>query len=293
MNKNIEEKMNNAWGLTEVLSNQANKKTSYITEKVYDVKTIRKYIREYETMRLDDCIRQIEAIVEPMERDIKFELIDVAIEELKAIADPLIKDTPSNVFIKDAVTEGIEDLLDIKLDGLSELSKKIKEQVQLITKFNVDSSLQCIGGDSRRIMNFYIYKDDKNCKSKSKYRQFDVVCKRNVSAEDYVDLIVTNLDNKNFYSYGEIYKNVITIKDFINKVLASQFYISEIYSVIYYDTEEIFQVDEACTVSISEEDSTITIEDVGFSRILIDLKNDSYLFEELIGENLYYEKEKN
>lgn len=287
MNKKIEEKMNKAWGVTEVVSKEVksiNKervnKNKVLMEGIYDAKTIRKYIREYKRIHMGDCIRQIEDVVISMEPKIMFVLIDVAIEEFTAIADTLIKDTLKETYIRGTVIEGIRRLQVLKLGKLCDI---ISEQLQMITGCKIDSSFYGIEKNSKKAMNFYIYMDNRNCKSKSKYRQFNVVYDKDVSAEEYVNLIVTNLDNKDSYSCGEIYKNVIAIKDFINKPLTSQFVISEIDGTIYYETEEIFQVDEECTVSISEENSTITIEDVGFARILIDLKNDSYSLEELVG----------
>lgn len=79
MNKIIEDKMNKAWGLTQGESKQVkvsngeySKKSSYLTAGIYDSTSIRKYIREFEPSRLDDCIREIKDTVEDMENEIKF-----------------------------------------------------------------------------------------------------------------------------------------------------------------------------------------------------------------------------
>jgi len=286
MNNKIVEKMNNAGGLTPSVSKEVKvfnkefaKKNSYLMVGGHDAKTIREYIRGYNRIHMGDCIRQIEDVVISKEPETMFILIDVAIEEFTAIADSLIKDNSRNVFIKDTIIEGIRGLQVIKLDVLSDI---IREQLQIIVDCKVDSSFYGIEKNSKKIMSFYIYIDDKNCKSKSEYRQFNVVCEKNVSSKVYVNLIIRELDNKSSYSSGKIFENVIAIRDFINKPLTSQFCISEIDGTIYHETEEIFQVFEACIVSISEENSTITVEDKDFARILIDLNNDSYSLEELI-----------
>lgn len=109
-----------------------------------------------------------------------------------------------------------------------------------------------------------------------------VLYKKNISVEEYVNLIVKNLDNKKVYSNRKIFKNVIKIKDFLDKHLVYGFHIFPIDGLIYHDNEEIFQIYEQCTVKISEEHLTITIEDEGYERIFIDLKNDSYDIEEII-----------
>jgi len=285
MNRIIEDKMNKAWGLTQGASKQVKvsngdylKKLSHLTAGIHDSTNIRKYISEFEPLRLDDCITEIKDIVELMENEIKFTFIDVAIEELTIIKDSLIKYTSRNIFIKDIIAEGIRDLNIIKL---GELSDEISEQIGLIP-LKVDSSFTGVCENSNGIMTFYIYIDDKHCTSKSEYRQFNVSYKKNISVEEYVNLIVTNLDNKKVYSNRRIFKNVIKIKDFLDKHLVYGFHIFPIDGLIYHDNEEIFQIYEQCIVRISEDDLTITIEDEGYERIFIDLKNDSYSSEELM-----------
>jgi prophage antirepressor-like protein len=91
------------------------KKSIYLTEEIHDRKSIRKYIREYDKMKLDECIDKIINIVEPMKGAIKHELLDVAIKELKAIDANLIKDTIKNTFIKDTAIQGVVILQDVKL----------------------------------------------------------------------------------------------------------------------------------------------------------------------------------
>ena len=57
------------------------KKSIYLTEEIHDSKSIRNYIREYDKMKLDECIDNIVNIVTPMKGEIKHRLIDVAIKE--------------------------------------------------------------------------------------------------------------------------------------------------------------------------------------------------------------------
>ncbi len=91
------------------------KKSMYLTEEIHDRKSIRKFIREYDKMKLDECIDKIISIVEPMKGAIKHDLIDVAIKELKAIDLNLMKDTIKNTYIKDTAIQGIVSLQDVKI----------------------------------------------------------------------------------------------------------------------------------------------------------------------------------
>ncbi|MCD3223957.1 Bro-N domain-containing protein [Clostridium botulinum] len=89
--------------------------SQYCTEEIHDRKSIRKYIREYDPMKLDECIREIVNITIPMKGDIKHELLDTAIKELKKIDKDLMKDTIKHTYIKDTASEGIITLQDVKI----------------------------------------------------------------------------------------------------------------------------------------------------------------------------------
>lgn len=98
--------------------NKIQKKSIYLTEEIHDRKSLRKYIRNFDFMKLDECIDTIAEMTIPMKGSIKHELLDVAIKELKAIEKPLMKDNPKNTYIKDTSINGIVLLQDIKIGKL-------------------------------------------------------------------------------------------------------------------------------------------------------------------------------
>lgn len=115
--------------LTESDWNKIQKKSIYLTEEIHDRKSLRKYIREYDPMKLDQCIDSIAEMTIKMKGAIKHELLDVAIKELKAIDEALMKDTIKHTFIKDTATEGIIILQDVKI---GKFKKRIKALEQAI-----------------------------------------------------------------------------------------------------------------------------------------------------------------
>lgn len=109
--------------------NKIQNKSIYLTEEIYDRKSLRKYIRSYDPMKLDECIDTIAEMTIKMKGSIKHELLDVAIKELKTIDESLMKDTIKNTFIKDTSTEGIIILQDVKI---GKFKKRIKALEQAI-----------------------------------------------------------------------------------------------------------------------------------------------------------------
>lgn len=107
----------------QILNSKWIKQSIYLTEEIHDRKSLRKFIREYNPMQLDECIDKIADIVEPMKGSIKHELLDVAIKELKAIDAGLMKDTIKHTYIKDTAVAGIVLLQDIKI---GKFKKRIK-----------------------------------------------------------------------------------------------------------------------------------------------------------------------
>ena len=91
------------------------KKSIYLTNEIHDRKSIRKYIRNYDLMKLDECIDTIAEMCNKMKGDIKHELLDVAIAELKKIDEGLMKDTIKHTYIKDTACAGIIILQDVKI----------------------------------------------------------------------------------------------------------------------------------------------------------------------------------
>lgn len=99
------------------------KDSKYLTEEIHDRKTIRKYIRDYDKMKLDECIDTIANMTNKIKGSVKHDLLDVAIKELKAIDDGLMKDTIKNTYIKDTAQAGIITLQDVKI---GKFKKRIK-----------------------------------------------------------------------------------------------------------------------------------------------------------------------
>lgn len=75
--------------------------SKYCTKEIHDAKSVRKYIREYDLMKLDECIDKIVDVTEPMKGSIKRNILDSAIKELKKIDLDLMKDTIKHTYIKD------------------------------------------------------------------------------------------------------------------------------------------------------------------------------------------------
>lgn len=113
--------------LTESDWNKIQKKSIYLTEEIHDRKSLRKYIRNYDFMKLDECIDTIAEITIPMKGSIKHELLDVAIKELKAIDEGLMKDTIKHTYIKDTATEGIIILQDVKIGKFKKRIKALEQ----------------------------------------------------------------------------------------------------------------------------------------------------------------------
>lgn len=90
------------------------KKSKYLTEQIHDRKSIRKYIREYEPMRLDECIDEIAEMTNKIKGAIKHQLLDTAMSELRKIDGELVKDTPRHTFIKDTAVAGLVTLHQVK-----------------------------------------------------------------------------------------------------------------------------------------------------------------------------------
>lgn len=113
--------------LTESDWNKIQKKSIYLNEDVHDRKSLRKFIRNYDPMKLDECIDTIAEMTIKMKGSIKHELLDVAIKELKTIDDGLMKDTIKNTFIKDTTTEGIIILQDVKIGKFKKRIKALEQ----------------------------------------------------------------------------------------------------------------------------------------------------------------------
>ncbi len=125
--KQVDKTVRTKGKLTESDWNKIQKKSIYLTEEIYDRKSLRKYIRNYDPMKLDECIDSIAEITIPMKGSIKHELLDVAIKELKAIDEGLMKDTIKHTYIKDTATEGIIILQDVKIGKFKKRIKALEQ----------------------------------------------------------------------------------------------------------------------------------------------------------------------
>ena len=97
--------------------------SKYCTKEIHDSKSVRKYIRECDPMKLDECIDKIVDVTEPMKGAIKHNILDSAIKELKKIDSDLMKDTIKHTYIKDTASAGIITLQDVKI---GKFKKRIK-----------------------------------------------------------------------------------------------------------------------------------------------------------------------
>lgn len=97
--------------------------SKYCTKEIHDSKSVRKYIRECDPMKIDECIDKIVDVTEPMKGAIKHNILDSAIKELKKIDSDLMKDTIKHTYIKDTACAGIITLQDVKI---GKFRKRIK-----------------------------------------------------------------------------------------------------------------------------------------------------------------------
>lgn len=286
MNKITKGKISKSLDFTDEISKQVkavNKeletKFIYLTNEDNGYMNFRKYIRGFAEMQLDELVDEIVTFVTPMKIEIKFKLIDIALEEYKVIDKALTYDTSKHIYIKKTAIEGIEVLYGTKL---SELGIEIRKQIELITDCNVEWEFFRKREDGKRIMSFYILIDDENCRSETEYKQFNIQYKNNISIEEYVDYIVKALNNGLACYHCKICNNTIIINKFIENELFSKFHINQIEGTIYFENEIIFLVHDDCIVELSVENSTLCIKDEDYCNLFIDLKNDSYTKEELV-----------
>lgn len=111
----------------ENLNSKWAKQSIYLTNEIHDRKSIRKFIRDYDKMQLDECIDTIAEMTNKMKGSIKHDLLDVAIKELKAIDDRLMKDTIKNTYIKDTASVGIITLQDVKIGKFKKRIKALEQ----------------------------------------------------------------------------------------------------------------------------------------------------------------------
>lgn len=125
--KQVDKTVKTKGRLTESDWNKIQKKSIYLTEEIHDRKSLRKFIRNYDLMKLDECIDAIVEITIPMKGSIKHELLDVAIKELKTIDESRMKDSIKNTYIKDTATEGIIILQDVKIGKFKKRIKALEQ----------------------------------------------------------------------------------------------------------------------------------------------------------------------
>lgn len=91
------------------------KNLQVLKKEIHDSKSLREFIREFDKMKLDYCIREIVAIVNTIEGE---KLLHVAINEFKNINSELLADSPQNIIIKDLATRGIIVLMKLESSRL-------------------------------------------------------------------------------------------------------------------------------------------------------------------------------
>lgn len=90
-------------------------KSKYLTEEIHDRKSIRKYIRGYDKMKIDECINTIAEMTSKIKGEVKHDLLDVAIKELRKIDEELQFDNNKHTYIKNTCKDGIVILQDVKI----------------------------------------------------------------------------------------------------------------------------------------------------------------------------------
>lgn len=165
------------------------------------------------------------------------------------------------------------------IDEVLEFTKVIAKRIEIITKYKVDTSLQC--GIEIESISFYIWMDDNHSRSENKYRLFSLKYKEHMSAESYTECIISNIDNELVYTTGKVCNNAIIVNEFITGYKSSEFYIDLIRGLIFYNREEVFTVIDSYLVEVSVDGSKISIEDKGYCKIFMDLKNNSCEVEEI------------
>jgi hypothetical protein len=103
------------------------KESKYLTKEIHDRSSLRKFIREYDKMKLDECIETIAEITIKVKGKIKHQLLDVAIKELTTIDDSFLRDTIKHTYIKDTIAEGIIRLQDIIIGKLKRRVSRLEQ----------------------------------------------------------------------------------------------------------------------------------------------------------------------
>lgn len=112
-------------------------KSKFLTEEIHDVTSLRKFIREHDKMKLDECIDKIQGILKPMRHDLKYKLLNIAINELEAIKEEAMKELSFSNTLKifcivDNANKGIITLQEIKIG-------KIETKIRACERQNLEN----------------------------------------------------------------------------------------------------------------------------------------------------------
>ena len=114
--KEVDTKIKTNGELTEEEWNKIKKKSKYLTENIYDRKSVKNYIYNYDRMYLQKAIDEVYNVMKPCCGDIKYKILDSAIKTLKKIEKEYDYTNPLNTFIKTTVKDGIIQLQGIQID---------------------------------------------------------------------------------------------------------------------------------------------------------------------------------
>lgn len=91
------------------------RQSKYLTDEIHDRKSVRSLIRGSNLMELEETVQKIIDVVAPAKGNIKNEIIDVAIKELKRIDAEHMMDSAKNTYIKTVAKDSVVILQDVKI----------------------------------------------------------------------------------------------------------------------------------------------------------------------------------
>ena len=121
--------------LTQEEWNKISKKSKYLTENIYNRKSVSNYISNYDLMHLQDVIDEVYNVVKPCKADIRYEIMDGAIKTLKSISNEYDYSNPMNTFIKDTAKDGIEKLQDLQIEKLKADKDRQNRKIKAFLKY--------------------------------------------------------------------------------------------------------------------------------------------------------------
>lgn len=99
----------------ERLNREWARQSKYLTDEIHDRKSVRSLIRGSNLMELEETVQKIIDVVAPAKGNIKNEIIDAAIKELKRIDAEHMMDSAKNTYIKTVAKDSVVILQDVKI----------------------------------------------------------------------------------------------------------------------------------------------------------------------------------